>query len=166
MIIWPFKIIIGPFKATIKGGLVINGYRSEQGIAFTFGSGDDKSTFDSSLKWTNDNLKRPDDHLFSWLYGKKSGTEYGILTDRGGNNTATDGDTDIALSLVFASVRWADPAYLPQAKAIISDIWDHEVVMINGKPYIAANNLEKASHLPMVANPSYLSPYAYRVSRK
>ena len=30
---------------------------------------DDQTSFDQSLKWTKDNLRRNDNHLFSWLFG-------------------------------------------------------------------------------------------------
>ena len=69
----------------------------------------DKPTFDGAWGWTRTNLARPNDHLFSWLYGKKADGTYGILTDQGGNNTASDADSDIALALVMAYSRWQDP---------------------------------------------------------
>jgi len=124
---------------------------------------DDKTTFDQSWKWTQNNLKRPDDHLFAWLFGAQDNGSYGVLTARGGNNTASDADTDIALSLVFASHRWGDQNYMTAAKSIISDIWTNEVVMIKGKPYLVADNLEKNNSANVLVNVSYLSPYAYRV---
>lgn len=124
---------------------------------------DDQTTFDQSWKWTKDNLSRQDNHLFSWLFGKRADGTYGILTDRGGQNTATDADSDIALALIFASGRWNQAHYLDDAKTIISNIWTSEVVTVNGKPYLVANNLEKKAADVMVVNPSYLSPYAYRI---
>jgi endo-1,4-beta-D-glucanase Y len=128
---------------------------------------DDKDTFDKSWKWTSTNLKRPKDSLFSWKYGPHANGTYGILTEDGGNNTATDADSDIALSLVFAYSRWQDPAYLASARAIITDIWNNEVVMINGKPYLASNNLEKtATKDTIIVNPSYFAPYSYRIFAK
>lgn len=125
---------------------------------------DDKDTFDASWSWTKKFLARPDDHLFSWLYGRRSDGNYGVLSDKGGGNSATDADTDIALALLFAHSRWDDPQYLDAAKAIIRDIWDKEVVIIGGKPYIAANDLEKKlAKDVIVVNPSYFAPYAYRI---
>ena len=128
---------------------------------------DDQKTFDSSWQWTMANLSRPSDHLFSWLYGKKLDGSYGVLTIQGGNNTASDADSDIALSLVFAYSRWQRPEYLIAAKNIISDIWSKEVVTVNGIPYLAADDLEKKSTQgTYVINPSYFSPYAYRIFAK
>jgi endoglucanase len=124
---------------------------------------DDKTTFDNVWKWTKDNLQREDNKLFSWLFGKLPNGGYGILTDQGGQNTATDGDVDIALALVFASARWNQSEYLGDAYVIIDAIWENEVVMVNGKPYLAANNLEKDAPSTMVLNPSYYAPYAYRI---
>src|SRR5205809_1120934 len=45
---------------------------------------DDRITFDNSWNWTKQNLQRPDDHLFSWLYGKRADGSYGILSEKGG----------------------------------------------------------------------------------
>ncbi len=125
---------------------------------------DDREAFDKSWEWTKDNLQRVDDNLFSWLYGEREDGSIGILTSMGGANSASDADTDIALALIFAYSRWREPAYLDEALPIIKDIWDREVVIIKGKPYLAANNIEKTRSLDsIVVNPSYFSPYAYRI---
>lgn len=127
----------------------------------------DKITYDNSWKFTKDNMQHSGDALFSWLYGKQPNGTYGVLAKKGGTTSASDADSDIALSLVFAYARWQDPAYLTSAKAIISDIWDKEVIVVNGTPYLTADNLEKLSDKPTaLINPSYLSPYAYRLFAK
>jgi endo-1,4-beta-D-glucanase Y len=125
----------------------------------------DKATFDSSWKWTADNLQhKTNDKLFAWLFGKHPDGTYGVLTSQGGNTTASDADTDIALSLVFAYARWQDQSYLTAAQNIISDIWNNEVIVIQGTPYLAADNLEKTSASgKAVINPSYFHPAAYRI---
>lgn len=122
---------------------------------------DDQATFDRSWKWTKDNLQRPD-HLFSWLFGRIQENHYGVLVSQGGQNTAADADTDIALALIFASARWNQKGYLAEAQQIISAIWENEVVVVRGKPYLVADNLEKTSQ-EMFVNPSYLAPYEYRI---
>ncbi len=127
---------------------------------------DDKETFDKSWQWTKDNLDRPNDRLFSWLFGERPDGTYGVLNDRGGENSASDADTDIALALVFAAARWQQESYLFDARAIINDIWNYEVVEVKDKFYLAANNLEKQSPDQVLINPSYLSPYAYRIFSK
>ncbi len=125
---------------------------------------DDKETFDVAWQWTKDNMQRSDDHLMSWLFGKRADGSYGILTDRGGYNTATDADQDIALALLYASKRWNDEKYYGDAIVIIRDIWEKEVVIIDGKPYLAANDIEKSlQKTNIIVNPSYLSPYTYKV---
>lgn len=124
---------------------------------------DDHETFDASWKWTQDNLQLPRNHLFSWLFGPRPDGTYGILTNQNGQNTASDADTDIALALAFAYARWRDPAYLQSAHDIIVDIWNEEVIIIRGKPYLAADNVEKNYPDNIVVNPSYFAPYAYRI---
>lgn len=125
---------------------------------------DDKDTFDSVWQWTKDNLQRKEDHLMSWLFGERTNGSYGVLSDQGGYNTASDADSDIALALIFASKRWNDSTYFGDGALIARDIWNKEVIMIGGKPYLAANNVEKTiSKGTAIINPSYLSPYAYKI---
>lgn len=124
---------------------------------------DDKDTFAKSWAFTHNNLKRPDDHLSAWMFGRHADGSYGVLTEKGGNNTASDGDTDTALALVFAANRWQQADYLDRAKEMINDVWSQEVVTVAGKPVLTANNLEKDSKKSVVVNPSYFSPYAYRI---
>lgn len=122
---------------------------------------DDKQTFDKTWKWTEANLKRPTDNLFSWLYGKRPDGSFGVIEENGGGNSAADADTDISLALLFGSYRWSDPSYMDSAKTIISDIWTREVASTPDGPVLVANNLEKKSQR-MLVNPSYFAPYAYR----
>jgi endo-1,4-beta-D-glucanase Y len=125
----------------------------------------DKPTFDKTWEWTQEQLQR-EDNLFSWRWGQKADGTYGILTDQGGQNTASDGDSDIALALVMAASRWNESSYLDDAKKIISAMYEKEVITVAGVPYLASNDLEKASSTDAVINPSYLSPYAFRVFDK
>jgi endo-1,4-beta-D-glucanase Y len=124
---------------------------------------DDQSTFDGAYKWTKDILGRKEDHLFAWLFGKDTDGEYRVLKTQGGYNTASDADSDIALSLIFAYKRWHQDSYKSDALAILKDIWDKEVVTIQGTNYLTANNVEKFMSARVIVNPSYLSPYAYRI---
>ena len=125
---------------------------------------DDQETFDHSWQWTRSHLERPDDHLFSWIYGRNADGAYGTLAELGGEHSASDADTDIALALVFAYARWQDPRYLADARQIADSIWNTEVVTINGRPYLAAGNVEKKIKKDTIlVNPSYLAPYAYRL---
>lgn len=126
---------------------------------------DDKPTFDQSWVWTQDNLQRPDS-LFAWSYGPLPNGHYGVQTSIGGNNTASDGDTDIALALLMAYIRWNNPQYLAEAKPIIQSIWKEEVVNVAGQPVMTADDLERNSQTTVVVNPSYFMPYAYRAFAK
>ncbi len=125
----------------------------------------DKETFDGSWRWTRDNLQHTSgDKLFAWLFGRRADGSWGILSEQGGNTTASDADQDIALALIFAHARWQDDEYLVAAKEIIRDLWDKEVVESSGEPFLAANNLEKFSEsTTALVNVSYLAPYAYRI---
>jgi endoglucanase len=123
---------------------------------------DDKKTFDDSWKWTKDNLQR-DDYLMAWKFGKLTDGNYGIMESDGGQNTATDGDSDIALSLLMAYSRWKDDDYLYDAQPIIASIWEKEVVSIDDRPVLVANDIERNNEETVIVNPSYFSPYAYKI---
>src|SRR5581483_2836031 len=71
---------------------------------------DDKDTFDKVWTWTKNDLKRPNDHLFGWRWGKRSSGTYGFI-ENGGDNSASDADSDIALALILASRRWNADSY-------------------------------------------------------
>lgn len=126
---------------------------------------DDQETFDKSWKWTKDNLQR-DDSLMSWKFGVLPDGKYGIQDTVGGKNTATDGDSDIALSLLMAYTRWNESKYLFDAKPIIDSMWQKEVVFINNKPVLVSNDLERNKMDKVIVNPSYFAPYAYKVFAK
>jgi endoglucanase len=121
----------------------------------------DKTTFDKTWAWTQQQLQRQDG-LFAWRWGQKSDGSYGVLTDQGGQNSASDADSDIAFALLMAAGKWQQQSYLDAAKSTIKGVWNQEIVAVNGKPYLSADNLEKQSQSPIVINPSYLAPYEYR----
>ena len=121
----------------------------------------DKPTFDKAWAWTKEQLQR-EDKLFAWRWGQRDDGTYGVLTNVNGQNAASDADSDIALALMMGASRWQQESYLKEGKEIVQSMWENEVVTVNGVPYLASNNLEKQSQSPIVMNPSYLSPYAYR----
>lgn len=124
---------------------------------------DDKGTFDLAWRWTKDNLRK-DSFLFAWKFGERVDGSYGILIEEGGNTSATDGDTDIALALILAYGRWGEEKYLLEAREILEAVWQYEVIMIDDRPYILANDIEKSTDKEeLLVNPSYFSPYAYRI---
>lgn len=127
---------------------------------------DDRATFDRSWQFTKNNLQRSDDHLLSWKFGQKADGNYGILTESGGQNTASDADIDTAHSLLMAYSRWNRTEYLYEARQIITSIWEKEVVVVQGKPVLVANDIERNSETTLVVNPSYFSPASFRLFAK
>jgi endoglucanase len=117
----------------------------------------DRETFIKTWDWTHKNLTNQN-NLFSWKWGMDVSDQEGVL-DIG---SATDADTDIATSLLFAYKRWGDQAFLDSAKAIIYAIWDSEVRAFSGKYYIVPGNWAK-NKSTLIINPSYLAPSSYRM---
>lgn len=124
----------------------------------------DRETFDASWKFAEENLRRPNDRLYAWLFGEQADGTYGVLIEESGDTAASDADSDIALALIFAYSRWQDPRYMVAAQEILRSMWEQYVVEINGIPYLLANDREKIIEKDeLILNPSYLSPYAYRI---
>ncbi len=121
----------------------------------------DKTTFDNAWTWTKNDLKRPNDWLFGWRWGKKSNGTYGFQS-ASDMNSASDADEDIAFALILASKRWNQPSYLSQAMPILNDIWKIEVGTASGKRYLTAGNWANVKG-KLIINPSYFAPYEYRV---
>lgn len=124
---------------------------------------DDKPEFDLVWNWTRNNLQLSNG-LFGWRWGQIAPNRYGFLPG-GGNNSASDADTDIALALIFAADRWGDKTYLVQAQRILPGIWNEEVATVAGQPVLTAGNWAKGSSL-VIVNPSYFAPYAWRIFAK
>ncbi len=118
----------------------------------------DRTTFDGVWQWTRDHLQhRTSDKLLSWLWKMDSGE--GNLGDP---ESATDADIDTALALVFAYKTWNEPSYLDEARAIIEDIWNEEVIRTGNRYTLAAGSNYKTKPTVLV-NPSYYSPAAFRI---
>lgn len=111
----------------------------------------DQSAFGKTWDWTRANLQRPD-KLLRWQW------------QAGQQNTASDADSDTAWALLMAGARWHRADYTAAGRNMLGPIWNEEVVMVQGRPVLAADNLEKDSESATVmVNPSYFSPAAYRV---
>lgn len=117
----------------------------------------DKKTFEKVYIWTKKNLKRDDNDLFAWLWGKND-EKYSIID----HNSATDADIDIAYALILASKKWRKPDYLNDAKKIISDIWKYETISIDKKRILTAG-FDQSKNDIVDVNPSYFAPYAFRL---
>jgi endoglucanase len=122
---------------------------------------DDKVTFDQVWKWTKDNMGRSNDNLLGWRWGLRNDKQYGFM-ENGGDNSASDADTDIALALIFAGKRWGDENYINEAKLILNDIWNIETSTANNRRYLIAGNWSKNQDY-LIINPSYFAPYAWRI---
>jgi endoglucanase len=78
---------------------------------------DDRETFDRIWKWTSENLRPRNDHLFAWLWKDDAGG--GRVAD---TNNATDGDLLVAWALTRAGSLWGEAKLQDAAKEIARDI--------------------------------------------
>ena len=143
----------------IRDGRVVS--LDEQGITTSEGQGyallravwsNDRRTFDDVWRWTRTNLQVRPDKLFAWKWKGK------VLS----NNAATDADTDIALALILASRRFDRPEYEREAQAILTSIWDLEVLHLTQQSYVTGGNWAVSEDYPTI-HVAYLAPYAYEV---
>ncbi len=97
-----------------------------QGITHSEGQGwgmllavenDDREMFDILWTWTREHLQVREDRLFAWKWLPSAPDN--PVPDK---NNASDADMYIAWSLLRASRRWGDEAYLNEARAILLDI--------------------------------------------
>jgi endoglucanase len=77
----------------------------------------DRDTFARIWKWTDQNLRQRNDHLFAWLWKSEPGG--GRIADK---NNATDGDLLIAWALTRAGSAWGDSKLQDSAREIAQDI--------------------------------------------
>jgi endo-1,4-beta-D-glucanase Y/4-amino-4-deoxy-L-arabinose transferase-like glycosyltransferase len=113
---------------------------------------DDRESFDAAWSWTREELLRPDG-LLAWRW------ENGEVVDP---SAAADADIDAALALLMASRQWNDWRLLEEGTAMVKAIWEHEVVEVDGKPFLAAGPWATTDDI-IALNPSYFSPYAYHI---
>jgi endo-1,4-beta-D-glucanase Y/4-amino-4-deoxy-L-arabinose transferase-like glycosyltransferase len=111
---------------------------------------DDQQTFDEVWNWTFLHLQSERGLLFQT-------NEPGATPQ-----SATEADTDAALALLLAETRWHDASYGRHARRLIEAIWAHEVVEINGKPYLAAGDWAIQPDQVIFA-PATFAPYAYHM---
>ena len=77
-----------------------------------------KSDFDALLKMY-DSFKNGRSGMMGWQIVDRGGVlKFNDDKFAFGNDSATDGDLDAAVALVYASQRWGDATYLAKAKAI------------------------------------------------
>lgn len=122
---------------------------------------DDQETFARSWQWTKDNLKR-DDGLLSGRFGELADGTYGVQED-GGAVSPSGADVDVAFALLMAYSRWQQDDYLYDALPLIRAVWERSVVVVDGGPVLAADDLQRASRAQVLVNPSSFAPYAFRV---
>lgn len=118
----------------------------------------DRVAFDNVWLWTKNNLQHKSDSLFSWQVK---------IDDKGinhfyDNNSATDGDEDIAYALLQAGKKWNDRNYGVQASKVIDSLWNKVVVERNGMLYVLSAEAGTKIDGDILINPSYLAPANYR----
>ena len=143
----------------IRDGRVIS--LDEQGITTSEGQGyamlravwsNDRSTFESVWRWTQQHLQVRNDKLFAWKWNGK------ILS----LDAATDADTDIALALLLAARRFDNAGYEREALAILYSIWDLEILHLVSGSFVTAGNWALHEDYPTI-HVAYLAPYAYEI---
>ncbi len=123
----------------------------------------DEATFDQLWSWTQSHLQRSDNLLFASQWGTSSGSgPAGVIE----NNTSSNADETIALSLLLASKQWNSQAYLDAGKQIVKRVWEVDTSTVGGRRVVVAGNWAGGggpTNDNATVNPSYFMPYAYRI---
>lgn len=116
----------------------------------------DRSSFDSLWRWTQQHLKNPQTGLFYWKYIPNAADP---VADK---NNASDGDVLIAWALLKAGQKWQNPAYLQASDRIQKAIVARDVITFGGQTVMLPGNqgFNKTSYV--VLNPSYFLFPAWR----
>ncbi len=116
----------------------------------------DRSSFDSLWRWTQQHLKNPQNGLFYWKYNPAAANP---VADK---NNASDGDVLIAWALLKAGQKWQNPAYMQASQNIQKAIVDRDVITFSGHTVMlpGSQGFNKTSYV--VLNPSYFLFPAWR----
>jgi endoglucanase len=116
----------------------------------------DRSSFDSVLKWTETNLAGGslEQNLPAWLWKRAANGQWGIRDP----NSASDADLWIAYTLVQAGRIWGEPSYIALGLSLAERIASEEVVSIPGRGDVLLPGRSGFHSQPesFVTNPSYL----------
>lgn len=109
----------------------------------------DRASFEKIWRWTETNLKNPENGLFYWRYNPVAAQP---ITDK---NNATDGDTFIAWSLLKGGLLWHVDDYLKSSDAIVKALVEHNVIRFSGYQVMlpGAKGFNRNSYVNL--NPSY-----------
>ncbi|RQM38920.1 glycosyl hydrolase family 8 [Erwinia psidii] len=116
----------------------------------------DRASFDSLWRWTQQRLKNPANGLFYWKYNPAAADP---VADK---NNASDGDVLIAWALLKAGQKWKNNAYLQASDRIQHAIVSSNVTSFGGYTVMlpAGHGFNKTSYV--VINPSYFLFAAWR----
>ena len=141
-----------------KGGAISTSEGQAYAMVRALWTGD-QVTFGRVLTWAERNLQEGvrEDHLFAWKWGHRDDGSWGVHDP----HAASDADQLIAWALLGAAKRWRVQAYRSKAIALLGDIWDKEVLQVGERAFLLPGDWS-AEKRPLVLNPSYYLPFAYR----
>lgn len=116
----------------------------------------DQATFDNVLKWTEANLKKPNN-----LHASKITIEDNNIKTVTDEKSSTRAEIDFAFSLLQAKEKWNSPWYEQKATEILDSIWKTNVIDINGNLYISSSD-EEEKNSGFLSNASHYSPAKFR----
>jgi endoglucanase len=139
------------------GGVISEGQSYAMLMAWRM---NDRLTFEKTWQWTRTHMRRPNDALLAWQWGKKPDGTQGIVDE----NNATDADQDIAYVLVKAGNAWNRPDYVREGKALIQALWQVNVIKLTKRYYLTAGPWEGVRSNGMLHQPvGYFAPHVYRL---
>jgi endoglucanase len=124
-------------------------------------AGNDRSSFDRLLHWTQANLAGNDlqTHLPAWLWGKASDGQWKTLD----THSASDADVWMAYVLIEAGRLWHVPSDATTGQAMMAQIAKTEVANLPGfGPVLLPGPTGFQHNQTTTLNPSYMPPFIFQ----
>ncbi len=121
-----------------------------------------RSQFDTILKWTSDNLAAGQlgNRLPAWLWGLRNDGSWGVKDE----NSASDADLWLAYTLLEAARLWHAPGYAITGRKLLDQIRLHEIAQAGSVgPVLLPGAIGFVlDHGRFRINPSYLPGFMFR----
>jgi len=119
----------------------------------------DRETFEQVHEWMSNNLKKNENGLYGWKWGKDVSGKWQMLD----MNNATDGDMWIAESLLLAYEQYGRQEYLEDALALLESIRNNLLFTADdGMAYLLPAKEGFVKEQLITINPSYLILHLFK----
>lgn len=136
---------------------------------------DDPDTFERTLAWAEENLRRSEEQTSDALWAARWQPEPGDTQEPDATATplepslaaefASEAEVDAIAALILASRQWGRPRYQTLARAKLAELWERATVDVNGMRYLLPGSTTafRPQSTLLLLQPASLSPSAFRL---